>query len=266
MNPKSEIHWIALAKAFWSDEEELVHHLSEVQAFVDLLEFSRERKLESNSLEKVRRRERVRIQKLLELGRTNSASSDSDHGGFYRLDAEERWVLIALYRCHLSYAQIAETLNVSEREVSEIAWSGRLELASTQSVAGWSVPTGSRRSTAQCPDYDARDPWTQRYLDGEFQGEGAAFMQSHLVSCESCRNSLQSARTLYAKVKNWVPEFSSEEISRVELALQSVQVRAEKAILHAAYGPSFWKRKDVWVAALVLGMFMGVLIWKTIST
>lgn len=258
----TELAWIALAKAFWSDEDELIQHLAEVQAFVDFIEFSRERKMESSSVNTLRNRERVRVQKLLELG---LSSNTCEQTGFYRLGAEERWVLMALYRCRCSYAQIAETLNVSEREVSEIAWSGRLELASTQSVAGWSVPTGSRQASPQCPDYDVRDPWTQRYLDGEFHGEGAVFLQTHLVGCGSCRDALQSARMLYAKVKTWVPEFSPAEIGRVERALQTVQGRSKRAIAHAAFGKSFWTRKDVWAAAAILAGLVCVLVGKALN-
>ena len=84
--------------------------------------------------------------------------------------------------------------------VSRLAWSARLEL-------GWEIgagyPAGSstpQDGTRFCPEHDPRAPWTQRFLDEELQPRERLFLQNHLMTCKSCRSSLDMARKLFYSV------------------------------------------------------------------
>jgi len=121
---------------------------------------------------------------------------------FYRLETEERFALFALHNAQWSYARIAKILRVTPLVLQELAWRARLQLSGQ-------IPLGPRRLRANCPDYDARRPWTQRFLDEEIHsGQERLFFQNHLMACDSCRDSLSGCRDLYYSIEKKFPSLA----------------------------------------------------------
>lgn len=148
---------------------------------------------------------------------------------FFRLSAEERVILAALYRGHWSYARIARVLEITPEQVAERAWAARLHLVYRP---GMTTPllhaTGTGAARHDCPEFHAGRPWTQKFLDSEIQGRELHFLQAHIAGCDSCRASLNRARQIHWEVEPQIPsaELSDSELGRLEFSL-----RASKAII-----------------------------------
>jgi hypothetical protein len=128
---------------------------------------------------------------------------------FYRLAPEERFVLTAVHIGRWSYDRLAGILAKSREDVQEILWQSRLALNE-----GRPYPAGPAFSSLNCPEYNPRVPWTQKFLDnGEIQGKDRFFLIQHMLSCSSCAGAMARCRSLYFNVdrevsKNiQVPEF-----------------------------------------------------------
>jgi hypothetical protein len=119
---------------------------------------------------------------------------------FFRLTAEDRLLLVALHDGSWSYARLARILQVDPEKLEEAAWGARLRLMGGS-------PAGPARLGPSCPAYDARRPWTQRFLDDEIaSGRERLFLQNHLMACDPCRAALGRCRDGYYAVERQVTE------------------------------------------------------------
>jgi hypothetical protein len=129
---------------------------------------------------------------------------------FYRLEPVERLVLTALHRGHWSYGRLARVLGESAERVEELAWTARVNLATSAIGCGFlpgvSYPSGAPASGPRCPEYSSQRPWTQRFLDEEIQaGAERLFFQNHLMACDSCRAALGRCREFYYAIEKLIP-------------------------------------------------------------
>ncbi len=128
---------------------------------------------------------------------------------FYRLSPEERFVLTAVHLGHWSYDRLVRILDRSKEEVQEVLWHARVVMNE-----GGPYPAGPAFSGPNCPEYNPRVPWTQRFLDNEeLQGKNRFFLSQHMLTCSTCAGAMARCRALYFRVdqeivKNiGVPEF-----------------------------------------------------------
>lgn len=174
---------------------------------------------------------------------------------FYSLFPDERFLLIALHLEDWTYARVGKVLGVSAAEVEEMAWRIRIQVSGR-------YPHGGTLETPNCPEYDLRRPWTQRFLDEEFSGgSDRFFLQNHLMACAGCRRTLASCRELYYAVDGILPRDGSTEAELVGLLRGLKRIDREKdaylrRTLHGDTGYSeFWRllrRPDM--VLLFLGM------------
>jgi hypothetical protein len=120
---------------------------------------------------------------------------------FQSLFAEERFLLLALHSGRWSYARIARVLEETPESVQTMAWNARVHLASHRGY-----PAGSRAATPSCPEYNPQTPWTQKFLDEEMKGQEKLFLQSHLLSCSSCREALMRAKEIFFRAEAMLGE------------------------------------------------------------
>jgi hypothetical protein len=125
---------------------------------------------------------------------------------FYRLSIEERFVLIALHSGHWSYARLRRILELNEEIIQELAWGARIKVASQSSY-----PAGPTSFQSNCPEYDPKKPWTQRFLDDELNSKrDFLFLQVHLASCPSCAQLLARCREVYFNAEAEVRQISQD--------------------------------------------------------
>ena len=102
---------------------------------------------------------------------------------FFRLTAEERLALVALHCGKWSYQRLGRVLNRDRDGIEELLWQARMQL-----IPQYGYPAGHSYQSADCPEYIAQRPWTQRFLDQEIPApRDRIFLQSHLVHCLKCR-------------------------------------------------------------------------------
>ena len=147
---------------------------------------------------------------------------------YFRLQPTERFLLMALHIERWSYERAGRVLDLNAEQVAEAAWAVRVHLASAapeKSKAAYpaGASLGSQGIGASCPDYDSRNPWTQKFLDEELSKRQQIFLQNHMMACDSCRKALGRCRDMYYAVDAMVP--------RVEVSAQRIRV-LERAWKH----------------------------------
>ncbi len=131
---------------------------------------------------------------------------------FYRLFPEHRFLLVALHRGNWSYQRLARVFDEDVEWVQEQVWRARVQLAEAGLGAAMHYPIGNSQAGANCPEYNPLRPWTQRFLDEEFEKKSEQlFIQNHLMACGSCRKSLGVARELYFAIEKFFPSFEEKE-------------------------------------------------------
>lgn len=180
---------------------------------------------------------------------------------FFRLAPPQRMLLTALHRYRWSYARLARILGLPVEDVARRAWDARLQLpAMPGSGVNVGHPTGSRIEGGSCPDYDARAPWTQRFLDDELQARERVFLQAHVLKCSACQESLKRCRALYFAVESILPEIlqSPEAIASLE------QVMAQSRTFHRPSRMSAWQALEVFAdrrdTRIAVGLLAALLI------
>lgn len=170
------------------------------------------------------------------------------HHPFYRLTAEERFILVALTYGKWTYERVARFLRESNETIAETAWAARLYLAAQNTLA----PLSSRRGPS-CPEWNPRRPWTQKFLDEEMTRQERIYLQSHVDSCESCRKGLSQSRSLFYNAQKLIPAAAQaltqalEKADReAELVLNPRRVTAWESLI------TFLQRGDVKVAIFLL--------------
>jgi hypothetical protein len=100
-------------------------------------------------------------------------------------------------------------------QVEELAWSARVRMGAESSR----VAIGGRAAGPNCPEYDVRRPWTQRFLDDEIRsGQERIFLQTHLMACPSCQKTMNHCRDLYFAVESSLPRAMFKASGRSSIA------------------------------------------------
>lgn len=186
-----------IGRSLWADPTRAEPVTVETVSAVSLQELTPERALEKAARAMLERAEREGMAE----NTLANLSADPVLTPFFRLSPKERLVLTALHIGRWSYARAARVAGMTLPELEEAAWAVRLRLGSRRDY-----PVGGGPSTPNCPEYDSRRPWTQRFLDEEFEsGRERIFLQNHLMACGSCRRALAHARDLYYGVDSIVP-------------------------------------------------------------
>jgi hypothetical protein len=181
---------------------------------------------------------------------------------FYRLTAEERLILSALHVGGFNYDRLSRVLGVTRERLGEMAWYARIQLAHSLHVT---YPTGSPHRGSHCPVYEARNPWTQRFLDEEIQGSERLFLQNHMMACGHCRAALTSCRNLYFQIEESIPRVKGGgQLQSIVNALSRAAYETETTAhpwKHRFKGSlrAFVRHRDV---QLVLGIFVVISMWK----
>ncbi len=209
--------YLALGKALWADPDDSARMAVETMNAVGLLQLDPEARLE--------RAAKALLERTRRAGRAANTISVLKNAGaselpFYKLDPESRFLLVALHAGRWSYARLSRILERSIEEIEESAWRARIALSGSR------YPSGGVLSGPNCPDYNARRPWTQRFLDEEIGGgKERVFFQNHLMACDSCRGALSRARDLIASVDKLMPNFeetrTTESMREIRRALRA---------------------------------------------
>ena len=182
------------------------------------------------------------------------------HKIFYRLSPEERFVLTAAHLGHWSYDRLGRILDRSVEEVQALLWQARLAMNE-----GSPYPAGPASSTVKCPEYNPRQPWTQRFLDSEeMQGKDRFFLSQHMLACSSCAGAMARCRALYFRVNQEVvknigiPEFGftlQEALAQSPLHRYSSEISVRESF------KIFLQKSDVqFMVVLFLGLFLFLII------
>lgn len=217
---------VEVGKALWMDPRECQLATLETVSAVTLLELSPDRALEKAAaalLERVTRR-----------GGAANFRSNLDAGlgvgqSFFRLLPEDRFLLVALHLGRWSYARLARIFGETVEQVETHAWNARLRYVSSEK--GTPYPAGAAGRGTNCPEYDARRPWTQRFLDEEIAGgRERLYFQNHLMACLSCREALNRCRETYYAIDRALPRISAESPGDTQIlrSLESVTQRGLK--------------------------------------
>lgn len=181
-----------IGSALWQAPAEARPRVVETLSAVALLEVQEERVVE--------RAARALLDRAL---RESSASARGlPVADLYGLYPQERFLLMALHAGRWSYARLSRILELEPEKVEELAWNIRTRLSSLPAI-------GAEMATPNCPEYDSRRPWTQRFMDEEISsGRERIFLQNHLMVCDSCRRCLNRARDIYFAVDARIPRMS----------------------------------------------------------
>lgn len=181
---------------------------------------------------------------------------------FYRLTPSARFLLAALHVGRWSYSRLARIFNTSEYEIETMAWKTRVLLASSLQSKSVNYPAGGKLSGHHCPDYHAKSPWTQRFLDEEIRnGSERLFLQNHLMVCDGCQGVLNRCRELYFAVEKVIPrDEPGNKISEKFIEdLVGISQKGRQVLHHSLSSISFLdslkrfvKRPDTWPWFLVL--------------
>lgn len=216
---------VEVGKALWMDPRECQLATLETVSAVTLLELTPDRALEKAAaalLERVTRR-----------GGAANFRSNLDAGmgvgqSFFRLLPEDRFLLVALHLGRWSYARLARIFGESVEQVEAHAWNARLRYVSSEK--GTPYPAGAAGRGTNCPEYDARRPWTQRFLDEEIAGgRERLYFQNHLMACLSCREALNRCRETYYAIDRALPRMSAENASDTQI-LRSLESVTQKGL------------------------------------
>lgn len=184
--------YLEVGCALWADSDQSEQVMTETLSAISLMDLSREAMIE--------RAASALLQQAIQQG----AAANPRHLNqpFFRLPPEARFVLSALHLGNWSYGRVARILNTTTERVEELAWSARQSMGAETSR----IAIGGRNAGPNCPEYDARRPWTQRFLDEEVRsGQERVFFQNHLMVCPSCQKTMNHCRDLYFAVERSLP-------------------------------------------------------------
>jgi hypothetical protein len=176
--------------------------------------------------------------------------------GFYRLSLEERAVLSLLERSGWSYEQIAQVLQIEAPAVERLAWSARLELA-TSTPTPMAYPIGTPHRAADCPEYSLDRPWPQRLIDDELGAQEHQFISRHCESCPNCQGVIRRARAMIYGVAGQVPQAPESWRAAIEKQVH------RQAPQNSKHWPSALWRGMVRVSTYrdVRWLVIGILAW-----
>lgn len=256
---------VEVGKALWRDPRESQSATLETLSAVSLLDLTPERAAEKAAaalLERVNRRGAAAN------FRSNLQSGLGASEPFYRLEPEERGLLVALHLGRWSYARLGRIYGESPEQIEALAWNSRVKLISM--LKNVQYPAGASTQGPNCPDYDAHRPWTQRFLDEEIpNGRERVFFQNHLMACQSCRDALNRCREAYYAIERVMPRISPDEKGDAAIlrSLHSLsrQVKGMLRPVERTFGETlvvFVQRRDVQIALLIFGL---ATVWKLVA-
>lgn len=186
---------------------------------------------------------------------------------FYRLLPEERLLLVALHFERWSYARLARVLAWTEEQVATRAWKLRVHLASQKrdssrpmAVLG-AVGVAPRKAT--CPEFQALNPWTQRFLDEEFKPRESLFLQNHLMGCEECRGALSRCRDLYYQVEKMIPEVKTDGWENLAEVYSQVRRTVEPSTVTTAQAVRTFLRRTE--NRFIFAAIAAFVLWKLVT-
>jgi hypothetical protein len=192
-----------IGRALWADPSRSGEMAVETLSAIALLNLTQERALEKASQALLDRAVRQGM-----ASSTVSALEFNQFGAFFKLQPEERFVLVGLHLGRWSYERTARVLQTKPEVVEALAWRARSQIGISQGL----TPIGAKFASANCPEYDLDRPWTQRFLDEEMgTGREAIFLRNHLMACESCRRSLARCRDIYFRVESLLPRVAEDD-------------------------------------------------------
>jgi lambda repressor-like predicted transcriptional regulator len=226
-----------MGKAFWQDSRRSERLTVETISAVSLLDLTPERALE--------RAASTLLGRALREGMATNAADNVQviNQPFYRLRPLERFLMVALHLGRWSYGRLSRILGVPVEQVEQLAWNARLQLATSQPY-----PTGSKLN-ANCPEYDPKRPWTQRFLDEEIaSGRERIFLQNHLMACDFCRETLGRCRDFYYSLEKQLPreETDSDLVRNLESVCErGADVRSPATASFASSVAPLLNRRDI---------------------
>lgn len=246
-----------IGRALWADPAQADPQTAETVSAVSLLHLTEERALE--------RAAKALLDQASKRGMAAHTLDALKVGGsrienpLYALFPQERFLLVALHSGRWSYARLARILSVSDQEIEETAWGIRLKLSRLN-------PIGSELRTPNCPEYDVRRPWTQRFLDEEIhEGRQRIFLQNHLMVCATCQRALSRCRDIYYAVDKLIPRLGSEGsdgellFALKELTTESRGIKRPSERSFAESLRIFLRRPD---ARIALGALIAIVLFK----
>ena len=238
-----------LSQGLWAEHEAQSRSAREAVAAVSVLQLPSDRALERMAQALLERAER-------EGGRSNLARLDHP---FFRLEAKERFALIALHQNRWSYARVARILGESMEALQERLWRARVYLASLSGAsptrkAPLAFPAGPSQARSTCPEYDSQAPWTQAFLDEEFGSQQRLFLQNHLMACIGCRQALNRCRDLYFTVDSQLPRNAGDGASLETLWAQTERLASPTDIHFVRSLREFVSQRDVQWCLGLLGL------------
>jgi hypothetical protein len=247
-----------IGTALWLDLEYARKFAAETLAATTLLDLTPERALEKASTALLHCSKRRAVD--------SQINSEYLSHSFYRLLPEERMVLTALHLGRWSYARLGRILRLNEEELQELLWSARLQFAAA-SLRDTEYPAAPSTLGPRCPEYNPRQPWTQRFLDEEIPSKGQLFfLQTHLLECASCRDCLARTRDVYFKITEAIARFTDSSVRVQDLEKILRQSTFHKFASQRSFGESwviFLRRPYVKLMLLGLGAIVAVIYLKT---
>ncbi|MGK5083318.1 hypothetical protein WDW37_08420 [Bdellovibrionota bacterium FG-1] len=245
-----------VSQALWADPHESQVAAIETLSAVSLLDLTPDRALE--------RAASALLIRVAQQG--NSASFAGVGQSFFRLGAEDRFLLVALHLGCWSYARLGRIFNRSREQIEEMAWKARMNWVTSDSSL--SYPSGAPARGTRCPEYETRHPWTQRFLDEEMEsGRERVFLQNHLMACDSCRQALGRCREVYYAIESKLPHLSSSTdgdavLTQLEKICQNgvwLKTPAERSFSESL--AVFGQRRNIrWAMFLLALMVIGALV------
>lgn len=179
-----------IGRALYYDPKDSYHYSLETLSTVKLLELD-----ENSSLE---RATSALIFQALKKNQNPQTPEALNHP-FFQLDPYDRFILSALHLCQWPYEKCSRILNIHSTHIAKRAWTARTRLMEKLIHLGKKIhyPIQAELTTSQCPEFDTKQPWTQKFLDDEIKGKERLFLQNHIMACDSCRITLHQTREIY---------------------------------------------------------------------
>jgi hypothetical protein len=240
-----------LGRALWIEKDRSQRIALETLTAVSSLELTEPRKIE--------RAAKALLDRAVREGRASNSQQNASalHQPFFRLSAEQRFLLVALHWSHWSYAKLARVFGIDTSAVETAAWNARTALVPAL------YPQAPRLDLVSCPDYEATRPWTQRFLDEEIpSAREQTFLQNHLMACANCRKALHQCRNLYYAVEAILPHEMRAQGDDGLAIFEKALFRSRDLNLPPTFRESlllFVRRIDVQIA---LGLGMVLLLVK----
>lgn len=243
-----------IGRALWADPSRSGEMAVETLSAIALLDLTQERALEKASQALLDRAVRQGM-----ASNTLGALDTNQFGAFFKLQPEERFVLVALHLGRWTYERTARVLQTQSEVVEALAWRARSQIGISQGL----TPIGAKIASHNCPEYDLNRPWTQRFLDEEMgTGRESVFLRNHLMACESCRRSLARCRDIYFRVEAMLPRVAEDDgILRVlaRVSTEGKKLRSNEGYTFGDSLTAFFSQRSI---QILLALTFALVIYR----